>query len=109
MSNSKWISSEEILKEISEIGNFKGKYTNVSGTLEWYDEERDFTIYATPNWETDGEVPFDVDRGGGSEVWNVCTIKMVDDTKTTQFTHYLNVLMMIMNHYKDFPKFTENV
>lgn len=109
MSNSKWISSEEILKEISEIGSFKGSMDSMSGTLEWYDKDRDLTIYATPNWNTDGEVPFDVDRGSGLEVWNVCTIKMIDGDKGEQFTHYLNVLMMIMNHYSQFTKPTENV
>ena len=94
-----YISSEEILSEISEIGSFKGSIDSMSGTLEWYDTERDITIYATPNWETEGEVPFDVDRGSGMEIWNVCTIKMIDGTKNEQFLHYLNVLMMIMNHY----------
>jgi hypothetical protein len=94
-----YISSEEILSEISEIGSFKGSMDSMSGTLEWRDEERELTIYATPNWETDGEVPFDVDRGNGDELWNVCTIKMIDGTKSEQFLHYLNVLMMIMNHY----------
>ena len=109
MSNSKWISSEEILKEISEIGSFKGSMDSMSGTLEWWDEERDLTIYATPNWETEGEVPFDVSRGDGMELWNVCTIKMIDGTKSEQFLHYINVLMMIMNHYNEFTKPTENV
>ena len=96
-----YISSEEILKEISEIGNFKGSINQMSGVLEWYDEKSDITIFATPNWNNDGEVPFDIDRGGGDEVWNVCTIKMVDGDKSTQFTHYLNVLMMIMSHYQN--------
>jgi hypothetical protein len=97
-----YITSEEILKEISEIGSFKGSIDSMSGTLEWWDKERDITIYATPNWETEGEVPFDVDKGDGDEVWNVCTIKMIDGTKSEQFVHYLNVLMMIMNHYEKF-------
>ena len=97
-----YITSEEILKEISEIGSFKGYIDSMSGTLEWWDKERDITIYATPNWETEGEVPFDVDKGDGDEVWNVCTIKMIDGTKSEQFVHYLNVLMMIMNHYEKF-------
>jgi hypothetical protein len=97
-----YITSEEILKEISEIGSFKGSMDSMSGTLEWWDKERDITIYATPNWETEGEVPFDVDKGDGDEVWNVCTIKMIDGTKSEQFVHYLNVLMMIMNHYENF-------
>lgn len=94
-----YISSEEILSEVSEIGNFKGFIDSMSGTLTWYDKENDITIFATPNWDTDGEVPFDVDRGSGDEVWNVCTIKMINGSKSEQFTHYLNVLMMIMNHY----------
>ena len=96
-----YISSEEILKEVSEIGNFKGSINTMSGVLEWWDKENDITILATPNWETEGEVPFDIDRGGGMEYWNVCTIKMIDGDKGEQFTHYLNVLMMIMNHYKN--------
>jgi hypothetical protein len=104
MINNNWISSKEILDEISEIGSFKGHLDSLSGTLEWYDKERDFTIYATPNWETEGEVPFEVNRGSGMEIWNVCTIKMINESKSAQLTHYLNVLMMIMNHYKDFPK-----
>ncbi len=81
----------------------------LSGVLEWYDKDRDFTIFATPNFINDGEVPFDIDRGSGLEIWNVCTIKMVDEDESTQFTHYLNVLMMIMNHYSQFTKPTENV
>jgi hypothetical protein len=97
-----YITSEEILKEISEIGSFKGSIDSMSGTLEWWDKERDLTIYATPNWETEGEVPFDVNSGNGMEMWNVCTIKMIDGTKSEQFLHYLNVLMMIMNHYEYF-------
>jgi hypothetical protein len=97
-----YISSEEILSEISEIGSFKGSMDSMSGTLEWWDEDRDISIYATPNWETEGEVPFDVNRGDGMEIWNVCTIKMIDGTKSEQFVHYLNVLMMIMNHYENF-------
>ncbi len=94
-----YISSEEILSEVSEIGNFKGFIDSMSGTLTWYDEKSDITILATPNWDIDGEVPFDVDRGSGDEIWNVCTIKMINGSKSEQFTHYLNVLMMIMNHY----------
>ena len=103
-STNKWISSKEILDEISEIGSFKGYINPMSGVLEWYDKERELTIYATPNWETEGEVPFDIDRGGGDEIWNVCTIKMIDGDISSQFTHYLNVLLMIINHYKDFSK-----
>jgi hypothetical protein len=108
MSNSKWISSEEILKEISEIGNFVGYLDSLSGTLEWYDKSKDIAIYGTPNWETDGEVPFDVVTPNDGDIHNVCTIKMVSGDKSSQLVHYLNVVMMIMNHYKDF-KSNENV
>lgn len=103
MSN-KWISPSDIIGEISEIGSFKGCYDSLSGTLEWYDSERDITIYATPNWETEGEVPFDVNVNNEIGYHNVATIKMVNGDISTQFTHYLNVLMMIMNHYEGFPK-----
>ena len=60
MNKNKIITPLEILEKIKVIGSFVGYYDNLSGTLEWYDKEREITIYATPNWETDGEVPFDV-------------------------------------------------
>ena len=104
MSNSKWISPLEILKEIEVIGSFVGYYDNLSGTLEWYDKDRDITIYATPNWESDGEVPFDVSTPSDGENYHCCTIKMINGDKGEQYLHYINVLMMIMNHYNGFPK-----
>ena len=107
-STNKWITSEQILKEVSEIGSFKGYIDSLSGTLEWYDKERELTIYATPNWENDGEVPFDVNYDSDLGYHHICTIKMIDGDISSQFTHYLNVLLMIMNHYKDFPKYEES-
>lgn len=96
-----WITPMEIVKEIKEIGSYEGHFDSLSGTLEWFDKEREITIYATPNWKTEGEVPFDVNLDNEIGYHNVCTIKMVEGDKSTQLTHYLNVLMMIMNHYKD--------
>lgn len=96
-----WITPMEIVSEIKEIGSYEGHFDSLSGTLEWYDKEREITIYATPNWETEGEVPFDVNLDNEIGYHNVCTIKMIKGDKSTQLTHYLNVLMMIMNHYKD--------
>jgi hypothetical protein len=104
MSNSKWISPLEILKEIEVIGSFVGYYDNLSGTLEWYDKEKDITIYATPNWETDGEVPFDVCEPNDGEYDHIFTIKMIDGDKDEQYLHYLNVLLMVVNRYNEFPK-----
>jgi hypothetical protein len=103
-----WITPMEIVNEIKEIGSYEGHFDSLSGTLEWFDKEREISIYATPNWETEGEVPFDVMRNDEIGYHNVCTIKMVKGDKSTQLTHYLNVLMMIMNHYKDFVKYEEN-
>jgi hypothetical protein len=94
----------EILKEIEVIGSFVGYYDNLSGTLEWYDKDRDITIYATPNWETDGEVPFDVCEPNEGEFSHIFTIKMIDDIKGKQYLHYINVLLMVMRNYTEYPK-----
>jgi len=104
MNNNKWITPLEILDEIKVIGSFVGYYDNLSGTLEWYDKDRDVTIYATPNWETDGEVPFDMVHPNDGDFEHICTIKMIDDTKGKQFMHYINVLMMVVNRYSEYPK-----
>jgi hypothetical protein len=108
MNNRNWITPLEILEEIKVIDSYVGYLDSMSGTLEWYDKNRDITIYATPNWETDGEVPFDVATPNDGDIHHICTIKMVTGDKSTQLVHYLNVLMMIMYHYKEF-KSTENV
>jgi hypothetical protein len=104
----KTITPLEILERIKVIGSFIGHYDNLSGTLEWYDEGRDVSIYATPNWETEGEVPFDVainnDKVDSLGYEHIVTIKMVDGDVDEQYVHYINVLMMIMNNYKDLPK-----
>ncbi len=104
MSNSKWISPLEILEKIKVIGSFVGYYDNLSGTLEWYDKDRDITIYATPNWETDGEVPFDVCEPNDGEYEHIFIIKMINGDKDKQYLHYVNVLLMVMNSYNKFPK-----
>ena len=100
----KWITSEEILNQVPQIGSFKGSIDSMTGVLEWWDAERDITIFATPNWDGEGEVPFDVNRNDELGYHNVCTVKMVKGDISTQLTHYLNVLMMVMNHYSEFPK-----
>lgn len=104
----KSITPLEILERIKVIGSFVGYYDNLSGTLEWYDKDRDITIYATPNWLTDGEIPFDIainnDEVESLGYDHIVTIKMVDEDIESQYVHYLNVLMMIMNNYKDLPK-----
>jgi hypothetical protein len=104
MSNSKWISPLEILEEIKVIGSFVGYYDNLSGTLEWYDKDRDITIYATPNWETDGEVPFDIIKPNDGDFEHICTIKMINGDKGEQYLHYLNVMLMVMRNYTEYPK-----
>jgi hypothetical protein len=104
MSNSKWISPLEILEDIKVIGSFEGHYDNLSGTLEWYDRGRDITIYATPNWETDGEVPFDISKPNDGDFEHIFIIKMINGDKGEQYLHYINVLLMVMNHYNEFPK-----
>jgi hypothetical protein len=108
MRKNKVITPFEILQRIKVIGSFVGYYDNLSGTLEWWDKERDITIYATPNWETEGEVPFDIavnnDEVESLGYEHIVTIKMVDEDIESQYVHYLNILMMIMNQYKDLPK-----
>ncbi len=100
----KYISYNEILEEIREVGDYKANVDSCSGVLEWYNSKKHITIYATPNWEEDGLVPFDVSEDG-NDYYNVCTIKMVRGSIREQITHYLNVLMMIMNHYNEFPNY----
>jgi hypothetical protein len=96
-----YITSEEILKEISEIGNFKGSLDSKSGTLEWYNEQNGITIYGTPSWETDGEIPFDVYFNDEVEILNVCVVRLTNESKTNQLLRYINVVSMIINHYND--------
>ena len=81
MNNNKWITPLEILDEIKVIGSFVGYYDNLSGTLEWYDKNRDITIYATPNFINDGEVPFGMSEPNDGDYEHIGTIRRSDSDK----------------------------
>ena len=60
-SESDFITSEDVLSANKEICGFKVEPDGMAGSIYWYkDNEYDYVLYATPNWDDQwGVLPFD--------------------------------------------------
>ena len=87
----KYIQTEDILK-YGEIKGFSPVIDPMSGTLEWnYGENVGKYVYATPNWEQEGQCPVSIYHEDG-EYQDVAVLKFTDMSKTEQKEYYLNVV-----------------
>lgn len=60
----KYINSDYIVKNVPSIEGWNPYIDSMSGALEW-SNGGDTWIYATPNWNEDGEIPFDISNEDG--------------------------------------------
>ena len=87
----KYIQTEDILK-YGEIKGFSPVIDPMSGTLEWNNGENvGKYVYATPNWEQEGQCPVSIYHEDG-EYQDVAVLKFADMSKTEQKEYYLNVV-----------------
>jgi len=59
-----YINNENVLS-IKSIGDWNVSEDSMSGTIEWYKENFDVVVYATPNWEEDGVTPIAITYENG--------------------------------------------
>jgi len=64
MENTNYINNENV-KEILSIGDWNVSEDSMSGTIEWNNPSKDYTVLATPNWEEEGLVPIDMANEDG--------------------------------------------
>ena len=59
-----YINNENVLS-IKSIGDWNVSEDSMIGTIEWYKENSDVVVYATPNWEEDGVTPIAITYENG--------------------------------------------
>ena len=74
----KFITSEDVLG-LKEIEGWRVSECNMSGTIEWDNFNGTF-IYATPNWDEDGETPFAIFTEESGEYETVKTLSFDEGT-----------------------------
>lgn len=94
------LQNEDILN-FGPIGDWIPSVDSMSGTLEWYCNGNDsVSVYATPNWETDGIVPFALSYEDG-EYSNVTTLELnLRETIEYQLNQYISVISTILSTLK---------
>lgn len=83
------------------IGDWIPFEDSMSGALEWYRNGNDTVrVYATPNWETDGVVPFALSYEDG-EYSNVTTLELnLREPIEYQLNQYISVISTILSTLK---------
>jgi hypothetical protein len=84
----KYITSDYIVNNVPSIGGWTSYIDSMSGTLEW-SNGGDNWIYATPNWNEDGEVPVDFGNEDGeyNSMWTI--VFRTNSTLEEQLSYYI--------------------
>jgi hypothetical protein len=84
----KYITSEYIVNNVPSIEGWSPYIDSMSGTLEWSNGGNGW-IYATPNWNQDGEVPVDFgnDFGEYNSMWTI--VFRTNSTLEEQLSYYV--------------------
>jgi hypothetical protein len=95
------------VEHILNLGNIDGwtpSFDSMSGTLHWENEDvSGLGIYATPHWDKDGEVPFDVweEVGDYEDRWAILKLNW-DDNVEAQLDEYVKMLRSILTEYSNY-------
>jgi len=89
-----YITKEDILGLTHD--DWKVYECDMSGTIEWYNGNGIF-IYATPHWETDGEVPFAIfsEESGEYETVKILTLDP-NTSESEQLNSYMETLKLVI-------------
>ena len=84
----KYITLEYIVNNVPSIEGWSPYIDSMSGTLEWSNGGNGW-IYATPNWNQDGEVPVDFgnDSGEYNSMWTI--VFRTNSTLEEQLSYYV--------------------
>jgi hypothetical protein len=69
---------------------------SMSGTIEWYNENYDEVVYATPNWEEDGSCPIAISNTEG-DYNHVGSISLVGLNMEQQIEKYRNIVEEVIS------------
>lgn len=95
-----YITNEDVLT-LNEINGWKPVDEQFSGCIHWYHPEKDSLIYATPNWERDGEVPIATFNEETDNYENLMNVNLqYGSTIEEQLEYYKHTIEGITKHIK---------
>jgi|TARA_R110000803_G_scaffold207683_1_gene275773 hypothetical protein len=68
-----------------------------SGTIEWYKENSNEVVYATPNWETEGICPIAYSNIETGDYTDVGTISLVGKSMEKQIEAYRDIVESVIS------------
>ena len=94
----KYIQSEDVL-QMESIRGFKPSMDSMSGTVEWNNgEDLGKYLYATPNWEGEGQCPVSIYTEEG-DYRDIVVLKWGDMTQKEQLNKYRVVVEEVISTF----------
>ena len=96
MKNQIYLQSEQI-ESMKPLYGYPPTMDERSGTIEWYKENSDVVVYATPNWEEEGKFPIahsNVETGDYTHIGNISLIGL---SMEQQIEKYRNVVEEVIS------------
>jgi hypothetical protein len=96
MKNQIYLQPEQI-ELIEPINGFSPSMDDRSGTIEWYNENYDEVVYATPNWEEEGHFPIAYSNIETGDYTHVGTISLIGLSMEQQIEKYRNIVEEVIS------------
>lgn len=92
-----YINNENVLS-IKSIGDWNVSEDSMSGTIEWYNENYDEVVYATPNWEgEEGSCPIAYSNIETGDYTHVGTVSLIGLSMEQQIEKYRNIVEEVIS------------
>jgi hypothetical protein len=97
MNNEIYLQPEQV-ELMKPLYGFSPSLDSMSGTIEWYNENYDEVVYATPNWEdAEGSCPIDISNVETGDYTHVGSISFVGLTMEQQIEKYRNIVEEVIS------------
>jgi hypothetical protein len=96
MKNQMYLQPEQI-ELMKPLYGFSPSMDSRSGTIEWYKENSDVVVYATPNWEEEGQFPIAYSNIETGDYTHVGTVSLIGLSMEQQIEKYRNIVEEVIS------------
>lgn len=97
MKNQIYLQSEQI-ESMKPLYGYSPTMDERSGTIEWYKESSDIVVYATPNWEEEGQFPIAHSNVETGDYTHIDNISLIGLSMEQQIEKYRNVVEEVISN-----------
>jgi hypothetical protein len=91
--------TNEIIVKNGSINGWYVEEDQMSGIITFMHPLEDVHLFATPNWDEEGYVPFAIEDGEG-EYWPLCNSLELSGSLEEQLSEYVKVVTYLTNFLK---------